>query len=246
MSEHASGAPRLYVAQSLTKDDEFSLSRPQTHYLIDVLRLKPGDPVRAFNGEDGEWLCYLTAASKKAASLRCERPLAAVRPPPDIDYVFAPLKHSRLDYAVQKATELGARRLRPVWTQRTTVSRINAERMRANVIEAAEQCNLVYIPEVCEARPLSELLLKWEPVRTAIFCDERAAIANPLKALQGVGLPAAVIVGPEGGFTDEERANLLALPSTRAISLGPRIMRADTAAVAALAIAQAVLGDWRA
>jgi 16S rRNA (uracil1498-N3)-methyltransferase len=126
------------------------------------------------------------------------------------------------------------------------VSRINAERMRANVIEAAEQCNLVYVPEVCEARPLSELLLKWEPVRTAIFCDERAEIANPLKALQGVGLPAAVIVGPEGGFTDEERASLLALPSTRAILLGPRIMRADTAAVAALTIAQAVLGDWHA
>jgi 16S rRNA (uracil1498-N3)-methyltransferase len=198
-----------------------------------------------FNGKDGEWLAHLTEVTKKGASLRCERLVSAVRPPPDIDYCFAPLKHARLDYVVQKATELGARRLRPVITQRTIAERVNLERMKANAVEAAEQCNLVFVPEVMEPVKLAKLLAEWEPGRQLIHCDEAAAIANPLEALNGLKVPAAVLIGPEGGFTGEEKRHLSSLPFVTAISLGPRIMRADTAAVAALAIMQAVLGDWR-
>ena len=184
-------------------------------------------------------------SSKKDARLRCERQVSAVTPPPDIDYCFAPLKHARLDYVVQKATELGARRLRPVITQRTIAERVNMERMRANVIEAAEQCNLVFVPEVMEPVKLTKLIAEWEQGRALVYCDETAAIANPLEALKPLHAPAAVLIGPEGGFTAEEKTLLTSLPFVTAISLGPRIMRADTAAVAAMTLVQAVLGDWR-
>ena len=198
-----------------------------------------------FNARDGEWLSYLTEVSKKGASLRCERQVSAVTPPPDIDYCFAPLKHARLDYVVQKATELGVRRLRPVITQRTIAERVNLERMKANVIEAAEQCNLVFVPDVMEPVKLPQLLLAWEQNRALIYCDETAAIADPLVALKPLSTPAAVLIGPEGGFTAEEKLLLKSLPFVTPVSLGPRIMRADTAAVAALTMIQAVLGDWR-
>jgi 16S rRNA (uracil1498-N3)-methyltransferase len=244
MTAMASGAPRLYVAQELSNNAQVALNRAQSHYLVDVLRLKPGDPVRVFNGSQGEWLAHIVE-TKKTVTIRCERHIADVKPPPDIDYVFAPLKHLRLDYVVQKATELGVRRLRPVITRRTITTRFNLERMRANVIEAAEQCNLVYIPEVYEAQPLADVLSSWESGRSAIYCDEAAAIADPLKALESLKLPTAVIIGPEGGFTPEERQELHRLPFVTAISLGPRIMRADTAAIAAISLVQAALGDWR-
>ena len=182
--------------------------------------------------------------TKKGVKIRCERLLSAVTPPPDVDYCFAPLKHARLDYVVQKATELGARRLRPVITQRTIAERVNLDRMMANVIEAAEQCNLVFVPEVLEPVKLPRLLTEWEQGRALVYCDETATIANPLEALKTLRLPAAVLIGPEGGFTEEEKALLKSLPFVTAISLGPRIMRADTAAVAALTLLQAVLGDW--
>jgi 16S rRNA (uracil1498-N3)-methyltransferase len=237
--------PRLHLDSALAEATEIALPREQAHYLTGVLRLQPGDPVSVFNGRDGEWLAHLTEISKKGASLRCERLVSAVRPPPDIDYCFAPLKHARLDYVVQKATELGARRLRPVITQRTIAERVNMERMKANVVEAAEQCNLVFVPEVMEPVKLAALLRDWEPQRALIHCDEAAAIANPIEALKGLKAPAAVLIGPEGGFTEEEKRHLASLSFVRAISLGPRIMRADTAAVAALSIVQAVLGDWR-
>ncbi len=220
------------------------LPREQAHYLTGVLRLQPGDPVAVFNGRDGEWLAHLSDVTKKGASLRLERLVSAVKPPPDIDYCFAPLKHARLDYVVQKAAELGARRLRPVITQRTIAERVNMDRMRANVIEAAEQCNLVFVPEVHEPVKLPKLLAEWEQGRALVYCDETAATANPLAALQGLEPPAAVLIGPEGGFTGEERRLLAAQPFVTAISLGPRIMRADTAAVAALTLLQASLGDW--
>lgn len=220
------------------------LEREPSHYLAGVLRLVPGDAVAVFNATDGEWLAYVTEVGKKAVKLRCERLSSAVRPPPDIDYCFAPLKHARLDYVVQKATELGARRLRPVITQRTIAERVNLERMRANVIEAAEQCNLVFVPEVMEPLKLPKLLEGWEPGRALIYCDETAAIANPIAALKGRRAPAAVLIGPEGGFTPDEKALLTSLPHVTAISLGPRIMRADTAAVAAMTLVQAALGDW--
>ena len=239
-----STTPRLFVDQPLAAGAEIDLPRQQAHYLTGVLRLAGGDPVAVFNGRDGEWLAYLASVSKKTASIRCERRLADVRPPPDIDYVFAPLKHARLDYVVQKATELGVRRLRPVITQRTIAERVNLERMTANVIEAAEQCNLVFVPEVHEPVKLAKLLQAWEPGRALVYCDETASVANPLDALKPLKAPAAVLIGPEGGFTDDEKALLKSLPFVTAISLGPRIMRADTAAVAALTLVQACLGDW--
>ena len=236
--------PRIHLSGKLAEAREIELEREQGHYLTGVLRLGPGDPVSAFNAEDGEWLCYLATVSKKHVSLRCERQLGDVRLPPDIDYVFAPLKHARLDYVVQKATELGARRLRPVITHRTIAGRVNLERMKANVIEAAEQCNLVFVPEVSEPEKLEKLLAGWDRGRALIYCDETARIANPLEALKPIKAPAAVLIGPEGGFTDDEKKLLKSLPFVTAISLGPRIMRADTAAVAALTLVQAILGDW--
>lgn len=197
-----------------------------------------------FNARDGEWLAHLTGVTKKGVGIRCERQVSAVTPPPDIDYCFAPLKHARLDYVVQKAAELGARRLRPVITRRTIAERVNLDRMRANVIEAAEQCNLVFVPDVHEPVKLPRLLCDWETERALVHCDETAAIANPIEALRPLRAPAAVLIGPEGGFTEEEKALLASAPFVTAISLGPRIMRADTAAVAALTLLQAVLGDW--
>jgi 16S rRNA (uracil1498-N3)-methyltransferase len=236
--------PRLHLDATLDGARDVPLPREQAHYLTGVLRLQPGDPVAVFNGRDGEWLAHLADVTKKGASLRLERLVSAVKPPPDIDYCFAPLKHARLDYVVQKAAELGVRRLRPVITQRTIAERVNLERMRANVIEAAEQCNLVFVPEVLEPVKMPKLLAEWEQGRALVYCDETAATANPLAALQGLKPPAAVLIGPEGGFTEEERRLLAAQPFVTAISLGPRIMRADTAAVAALTLLQASLGDW--
>jgi 16S rRNA (uracil1498-N3)-methyltransferase len=240
----AKTTPRLYVETSLADGRELTLSKEHGHYLIHVLRLVSGDAVAVFNAADGEWLGYITTVSKKAVALRLERATSAVKAPPDIDYIFAPLKHARLDYVVQKATELGARRLRPVITQRTIAERVNLERMKANAIEAAEQCNLVFVPEVLEPAPLPKVLAEWQPHRRLIYCDETAAVANPVMALKGVTLPAAVLVGPEGGFTHEERSHLKSLAFVTAISLGPRIMRADTVAIAALSLVQATLGDW--
>jgi len=236
--------PRLHLDAAFESQREIALEREQAHYLTNVLRLAPGDAVSVFNARDGEWLAYLADVGRKGASIRCERQVSAVMPPPDVDYCFAPLKHARLDYVVQKATELGARRLRPVITQRTIADRVNLERMKANVVEAAEQCNLVFVPEVMEPVKLSKLLLDWDSGRALVYCDETAAIADPLEALKALGTPAAVLIGPEGGFTEEEKAVLKSLPFVTAISLGPRIMRADTAAVAALTLVQAVLGDW--
>lgn len=236
--------PRLFLDRPLAEASEIPLSREQGHYLTGVLRLGPGDPLRVFNSSDGEWLAYLATVSKKAVTLKLERRDADPLPPPDIDYVFAPLKHARLDYVVQKATELGVRRLRPVITQRTVAERVNLERMRANVVEAAEQCNLVFVPEVMEPVKLGPCLAAWDKGRMLVHCDETAKIANPLEILRSLTMPAAVLIGPEGGFTDEERGLIRSLPSATAISLGPRIMRADTAAVAALTLVQAVLGDW--
>lgn len=236
--------PRIFLEGPLTEARDIDLPQDQAHYLTGVLRLAGGDPVRPFNGTDGEWLAYLTTVTKKRVSIRCERRVADAVPPPDVDYIFAPLKHARLDYVVQKATELGARRLRPVITGRTIAERVNLDRMRANVVEAAEQCNLVFVPEVLEPVKLAKLIETWEPGRALVYCDEAAPIGNPLAALKTLRVPAAILIGPEGGFTDEEKGLLRALPFVTAISLGPRIMRADTAAVAALALVQAMAGDW--
>ena len=236
--------PRLNIEDTLSAAREIILTREQAHYLTGVLRLSAGDAVRAFNGRDGEWLTYLAAVTKKSVSLRCERRVAEAKLPPDIDYIFAPLKHARLDYMVQKATELGARRLRPVMTSRTVAERVNLDRMRANVIEAAEQCNLVHVPEVLEPEKLERILATWEKGRSLIYCDETKAALNPLESLKVLKTPSAVLVGPEGGFTDEEKALLKSQSFVIPVSLGPRILRADTAAIAALTLVQALAGDW--
>jgi 16S rRNA (uracil1498-N3)-methyltransferase len=234
----------LYIDEALSEGGDITLTLDRHHYATNVLRLKPGDPLRLFNARDGEWLAYLAGVSKKVAIVRCERRLADAAPPPDLDFVFAPLKHARLDYLVQKATELGVRRLCPVITQRTIVERVNLERMRANAIEAAEQCNLVFVPEVCEPQKLDYVLAHWEQDRALIYSDEAASITDPLVSLKSLKMPAAVLIGPEGGFTEGERTQLRRLPFVTAISLGPRIMRADTAAVSALSLVQATIGDW--
>jgi 16S rRNA (uracil1498-N3)-methyltransferase len=239
----AKTTPRLHVDAELNVTRDIQLSREQAHYLTHVLRRGAGDAVEVFNGRDGAWLAYLTDA-RKSASLRCERRVSEVTLPPDIDYLFAPLKHARLDYLVQKATELGVRRLRPVMTARTIAERVNLERMRANAIEAAEQCNLVFIPEVEPPQPLAKVIANWDSGRRLIFCDETAARQDPLATLKDLTPPAAVLVGPEGGFADDERRLLTAQPFVVAISLGPRILRADTVAIAALALVQAAIGDW--
>lgn len=240
-------SPRLYVDAPLTCGAVAPLSRDQTHYLANVLRLADGAPVLAFNGRDGEWRTALVLG-KKTASLVAGSQTRPQTVPSRIHYVFAPLKHARLDYMVQKATEMGASALVPVMTRHTQVSRINGERMRANAIEAAEQCGILSVPEVAEATSLDAFLDARDRARLLIFCDEDAPIADPLKALADTPatLPGLdILVGPEGGFSEDERAILLREPQVIRLSLGPRILRADTAAVAALAIVQAAAGDWK-
>lgn len=238
--------PRLFASGPIEPGIEFDLARDQAHYLVNVMRLKPGDHVRLFNGNDGEWLCGITSANKRQVTVSCVEKLANPDQLPDLDYLFAPLKHARLDYMVQKATELGAARLKPVFTDNCIVSRVNMERMRANVIEAAEQCNLVAVPDVLEPARLSNVLDGWPGSRPLIFCDEGADKGNPADVLQQLGSgPLAVLIGPEGGFSEAERERLRAMPEIVVLSLGPRIMRADTAAIAALSLVQATLGDWR-
>ncbi len=240
----AKTTPRLFLEQHLSGDHDLTLEQQQAHYLSNVLRMSAGDAVHVFNARDGEWLAFITAVKKKELIIRCERRLSDVKLPPDIEYLFAPLKHARLDYMVQKATELGARVLRPVITQRTIAERVNLDRMRANAIEAAEQCNLVFVPEVAEPQSLQNTIAKWPKERALVYCDETALIADPLEALSNVKLPLSILIGPEGGFTEEEHQLLKSQFFVTPISLGPRIMRADTAAIAAFAIIQAKLGDW--
>src|SRR6478672_5373479 len=238
--------PRLFVDAPLSPGESVALEGNQSNYLGNVLRLAAGDNILVFNGRDGEWQARI-AGRKRPDSLEI---LTRTRPQdrlPDIAYVFAPLKHARLDYMVQKAVEMGASQLQPVLTRFTQVSRVNGERMRANVIEAAEQCGILSLATVEEPMPLDRYLSQRAAQRLLVFCDEAADTANPLQALQG-GLAASsgidVLIGPEGGFAEEERAVLLRQPHFLRLSLGPRILRADTAGVAALALVQAALGDW--
>jgi 16S rRNA (uracil1498-N3)-methyltransferase len=239
-------APRLFVDAELAAGQTVALERSQSNYLGNVLRLSAGETVLVFNGRDGEWQASILGR-KRPDSLSI---LAQTRPQdrlPDLAYVFAPLKHARLDYMVQKAVEMGASSLQPVLTRFTQVSRVNGERMRANVIEAAEQCGILSIAEVAEPVALDRYLSQREGQRLLVFCDEAADTTNPLQALQSdltVSNGIEVLIGPEGGFAEEERAILLRQPRILRLSLGPRVLRADTAAVAALALVQAALGDW--
>ncbi len=241
----ADKSPRLYVEADLRDGGHVALTAAHCHYLKNVMRLKPGVHVRLFNGRDGEWRANVSELGRKAGSAICVARTREQDVLPDVHYLFAPLKQARLDYMAQKAAEMGAAVLQPVWTQHTAVSKIKHERLVSNVIEAAEQCNLLGIPAVRETKPLPSILADWDPDRRLIYCDEAAPIASPLEALTGLGKgPVAVLIGPEGGFSEGERATLRAQSFVTAISLGPRVMRADTAAVAALALLQAVLGDW--
>ncbi len=243
-------ATRLFVRAPLAAGARIDLDRGQANYLVNVLRMNDGDEVLVFNGRDGEWTARLTAAGRKSWSLTAG---VAVRPQPvapDLHYLFAPLKQARLDYMVQKAVEMGAGRLRPVITRHGQVARLNHARVEANAIEAAEQCGILSIPAIDEPVPLATLLDGWssaEPGRRIVFCDEGEARADPLAILTALKpSPLAVLVGPEGGFAPDEQERLRALPFVTALPLGPRILRADTAAVAALALVQAALGDWQA
>jgi len=239
-------APRLFVEADLSPGAEVACAPGQANYLINVLRLRAGAPVRVFNGRDGEWLAEIVSAKRGKCTLAARERLRAQETPPDIQYLFAPLKKARLDYMVQKATELGVAALRPVMTAYTVAERVNLERMRANAVEAAEQCNILWVPEVARPQPLRTALADWPEERRLIFCDEDAPVASPIAALSAIAPgPLAVLVGPEGGFNAEERALLRDAAFAVPISLGPRVMRADTAAVAALALVNAVLGDWR-
>src|ERR1700739_760304 len=226
-------SPRLFVDAALAPGETVALERSQSNYLGNVLRLSEGGTILAFNGRDGEWQASIRGR-KRPDSLAI---MARTRPQdrlPDLAYVFAPLKHARLDYMVQKAVEMGASRLQPVLTRFTQVSRVNGERMRANVIEAAEQCGLLSLAEVAEPVTLDRYLSRRDGHRLLVFCDEASEVTNPLQALKGDQTAGAidVLIGPEGGFADEERAILLRQPRTLRLSLGPRVLRADTAGVA--------------
>jgi 16S rRNA (uracil1498-N3)-methyltransferase len=224
------------------------LDRDQANYLVNVLRMSPGAAVLVFNGRDGEWRAVLEGDRKRAA-LRIEGQTREQTPQPDLHYLFAPLKQARLDYMVQKAVEMGAGTLRPVITRHTQVHRLNGERLRANAIEAAEQCGILTIPAIDEPVALGDVLAHWTAEsgdRRILFCDEDETGADPVARLRALPpTPIAVLIGPEGGFSADERTLLASLPFVTPIALGPRILRADTAAVAALALVQAAIGDWR-
>jgi 16S rRNA (uracil1498-N3)-methyltransferase len=238
-------SPRLYIEAPLAAGTTVALPRAQAHYLTTVLRKASGDRVLVFNGRDGEWAATIEA-HKRAASLAVIAQTRAQTVSHDLHYLFAPLKSARLDYLVQKAVEMGAGLLQPVLARHGQMARVNLPRMKANAIEAAEQCGILTVPRISEPAELHRLLASRDAARWLVFCDEAADISDPIAALEAVprGAPLAVLVGPEGGFAGDERAALLKLPNVVRLSLGPRILRADTAAVAALALVQAVVGDW--
>lgn len=237
--------PRVYVAAPLKGGQTVTFGRDQANYLRNVLRLGQNDEVLLFNGRDGEWQARLAGAGKRDLAALVGARQREQPHPNDLHFLFAPLKHARLDYLVQKAVEMGASRLQPVITRHTQVARVNLDRMRANVIEAAQQCGVLTLPEVAEPVPFQDAV--GDAGRLTVFCDEDAEVKDPVATLATArsGLPVSVLIGPEGGFAGDERQALLKRDNVVRIALGPRILRADTAAVAALALVQAVLGDWR-
>lgn len=241
----AGGKTRLYVTANLGAGVAVALDEGQAHYLLHVLRAKLGNLVALFNGRDGEWLAEISQAGKRGVTAICRKQTGAQAETPDIWLAFAPVKKTPSDYLVQKATELGVSVLLPVFTRRTIVTRINQERMLANTIEAAEQSGRLSVPQVREGVSFDKLLGSWPKERRLFFCDEGGdAKAITQAARESRGGPTAILTGPEGGFDPDERAALRALPFVTPVTLGPRILRADTAALAALAIWQAVAGDW--
>lgn len=236
---------RLFVQDDLAVGGTIALGREQSHYLGNVLRMREGGEVLLFNGRHGEWLARIAALEKKAVSLAVVEQARPQPPAPDLVYAFAPIKAGRLDYLIQKAVEMGAGVLQPVQTHHTQLSRIGRERLEANALEAAEQCGILALPPVRDMVKFDRFIADWEPGRRLIFCDEASGTNNPVPVLGTIEeRRLGLLVGPEGGFSEAERRQLHALPFVTAIPLGPRILRADTAAVAALAVIQATIGDW--
>ena len=246
MAIHDLTSERLFVGSNLSAGTRVPCSQDQANYLRNVLRMDAGDELLVFNGRDGEWRACIAEATKRSLVLEVIGQTRTQQGGPDLVYLFAPLKRARLDYMVQKATEMGVARLSPVLTRHTIAERVNLERMQANAIEAAEQCGILRVPEIDEPRKLASVLASWDATRRLVFCDEAAEHTSPIAALAELPPgPVAVLIGPEGGFSPDERDLIRAKPFATAISLGPRIMRADTAAIAALTLVNAVLGDWR-
>ncbi|HEV2865422.1 MAG TPA: 16S rRNA (uracil(1498)-N(3))-methyltransferase [Allosphingosinicella sp.] len=238
-----SSLPRLYVEETLTQGAAITLGAAPANYLVSVLRLQAGAQVKLFDDRTGEWLAELTEARKNRVTLAVTQHLRAREPVPDLWLLFAPIKRGRIDWLAEKATELGIAQLVPVMTRRTIVDRLNLDRLRAHCIEAAEQCDRTGLPELAEPVKLEALLRAWPAQRALYFADE--AGGEPLAQAAAAG-PAAMLIGPEGGFADAERAAIRAVPQARPITLGPRILRADTAAIAAIAVWMSRAGDWAA
>lgn len=240
--------PRLFVEPALAAGVSVELGREQANHLVNVLRLREGGAAVLFNGRDGAWLGNITHAGKKGATLELSVQIAHQTPPADLWFGFAPVKIGRLDYLVQKATEMGAGTIQPVITQ-FTQARTRPEKLSAYMLEAAEQCEILTLPRLADEIGLAALLRDWRPahgLRRLLFADEAAVAASPAAQIEMLkGLPIGILIGPEGGFSDDERQLLLGQDFVVPISLGPRILRADTAAVAALAVVQAIIGDWR-
>lgn len=235
---------RLFVDHPLGQGQSLPLNEDQARYLFAVMRLSTGAGVLVFNGRDGEWLAEVAEAAKRSGRLVCVAQTQALLAPPDLWLMFAPIKKARTDFIVEKAVEMGVARLCPVQTQFTNAERIRQDRLQAHAVEAAEQCGATVVPEVDDLMTLEKRLAAWPEDRRILWCNEsRAGIATRL-ATEGRGQPWALLIGPEGGFSDREKARLTALPQVVEASLGPRILRADTAAVAALTLWQAALGDW--
>ncbi len=241
----AGGKTRLYVTADLGEGVAVTLDEGQTHYLLHVLRARAGNLISLFNGRDGEWLAEIAEAGKRGVTATCRKQTAGQHGTPDIWLAFAPVKKTPSDYLVQKAVELGVSVLQPVFTRRTIVTRINEERMAANAVEAAEQSERLTVPEIRAGVSFDKLLASWPTERRLLFCDEGGdAKAMTQAARESRGGPTGILTGPEGGFDPAERAAVRALPFVVPVSLGPRILRADTAALAALAIWQSIAGDW--
>ncbi|APE45270.1 16S rRNA (uracil(1498)-N(3))-methyltransferase [Sulfitobacter alexandrii] len=234
---------RLYVDHPLGAGQTVPLERAQAHYLFGVMRQTVGGQVALFNGRDGEWLAEVTRAGKRDGELSCLEQTRPLRMPPDLWLCFAPIKKARTDFIVEKATEMGAARIVPVMTEFTNAGRVQTDRLQAHAVEAAEQCGGTYVPEVAEPVRLDRLLDGWDGARHLMFCDEALAAEGGGAGLETRG-PWAILIGPEGGFSEKERARLGRLEAAVAVRLGPRILRADTAAVAALTLWQLALGDW--
>jgi len=233
--------PRLFIDQPLAEGSAPAIDGPAAHYLLNVMRMKVGDPILLFDNRSGEWLAVIADAGKRSLTVTLERQMRPLEQVPDLWLCFAPVKKARLDWIIEKATELGIARLQPVITERTIVERVKRERLEAQIIEACEQCGRTAVPDLAEPVKLPQLLRDWPMERALLFADE--AGVTPMAALD-VPAPAAILTGPEGGFTDRERALLLDCPATRRMTLGPRILRAETAAIAATGLWMAQHGDW--